>query len=57
MVKKLPANTGDAGSIPWLGRSPGEGNGNLFQWCCLGNPVDRRVWQATVHGVVAKSWI
>ena len=38
MVKDLPANAGDLGSIPGLGRSPGEGNGNLFQYSCLGFP-------------------
>ena len=47
MVKNLPANVGDAGSIPGLGRSPGEGNGNSL----LGNPMDRRAWWATVHAV------
>ena len=50
-VKKLPANVGDAGSIPGSGRSPGEGNGNLLQYSCLGNPMDRGTWRATVHGV------
>ena len=50
MAKKPPANTGDAGSIPWLGRSPGEGNGNLLQYFCLENSMD-----CIVHGV-AKSW-
>ena len=39
------------GSIPGLGRSPGEGNGNTLQHSCLGNPMDRGAWQATVHGV------
>ena len=39
------------GSIPGLGRSPGEGNGNLLQYSCLGNPMDRGAWWATVHGV------
>ena len=56
-VKNLPANAGDAryaSSIPGSGRSPGEGNGNPLQYSCLGNPMDRGVWQATVHGV-AKS--
>ena len=38
------------GLTPRSGRSPGEGNGNPFQYSCLGNPVDRRAWQATVHG-------
>ena len=47
MVKNMPANAGDAGSIPGLGRSPGEGNGNSL----LGNPMDRGAWWATVHGV------
>ena len=48
-------NAGDWGSIPGLGRSPGEGNGNPLQDYCLENPMDRGAWQATVHGV-AKSW-
>ena len=48
-------NVGDPGSIPGLGRSPGEGNGNPLQDYCLENPTDRGAWQATVHGV-AKSW-
>jgi len=57
MVKNLPANAGDAVDvdlIPGLGRCPGEGNGNPLQYPCLRNPMDRGVWQATVHGV-AKS--
>ena len=57
VVKNPPANSGDArdlGSIPGSGRFPGEGNGNPLQYCCLGNPMDRGAWQATVHGV-AKS--
>ena len=49
-------NAGDPGSIPELGRSPGEGNGNLLQYSCLENPMDRGAWQAIVHGV-AKSQI
>ena len=49
--KESPANAGDAGSSPGSERSPGEGNGNPFQYSCLGNPVDRGAWQATVHGV------
>ena len=44
-------NAGDLGSIPGLGRSPGEGNGNRLQYSCLENPMDREAWQATVHGV------
>ena len=58
MVKNLPASTGDAGdlgSIPGLGRSPGEENGNLLQYSCLENSMDRGAWQATVHGI-SKSW-
>ena len=55
MVKNLPDNAGDAGSIPGLGRSPGEKNGNTLQYSCLGNPMDGGAWLATVHGV-AKNW-
>ena len=51
MVKDLPANAGDLGSVPGSGRSPGEGNGNPLQCSCLENPMDRGAWQATVHGV------
>ena len=51
VVKNLPANEGDTGSIPGLGRSPGEGNGNPLQYYCLRNPIDRGAWQALVHGV------
>ena len=40
----------DMGSVSGLGRSPGEGNGNLLQYSCLGNPTDSETWQATVHG-------
>ena len=40
MVKNLPVNAGDAGLVPGLGRSPGEGNGNPLQYSCLGNPAD-----------------
>ena len=50
-----PEDTGDAGSIPGSGRFPGEGNGNSLQHSCLGNPMDRGAWRATVHRV-AKSW-
>ena len=42
-------NVGDLGSVPGLGRSPGEGNGNPFQYFCLENPMDRGAWRATVH--------
>ena len=51
VVNNTPANAGDSGSVPGLGRSLGEGNGNLLQLSCLGNPMDRGVWQVTVHGV------
>ena len=44
-------NVGDPGSIPGLGRFPGEGNGYPLQYSCLENPMDREAWQATVHGV------
>ena len=43
------------GLIPRLGRSPGEGNGNSLQYSCLGHPVDRGAWWATVHGVTKES--
>ena len=54
MVKNLPANAGDTGSIPGSGKSPGGGICNLLQYSCLKNPMDRGAWQ--VHGV-AKSRI
>ena len=55
--KELPANAGDAGSIPGLGRSPGEGNGSPLKYSCLENPMNRGgVGWATIHGV-AKSQI
>ena len=44
-------NAGDEGSIPGLGRSPGEGNGTPLQYSCLENPMDRGAWKAAVHGV------
>ena len=52
--KASACNAGDPSSIPGLGISPGEGNGNPLQYSCLENPTDGRAWQATVHGV-AKS--
>ena len=58
MVKNPSFNardTGDASSIPGWRRSPGGGNGNPLQHSHLGNPMDRRAWQATVHGA-AKRW-
>ena len=51
VVKNVPANAGDAVSIPGLDGSPGEGNGNPLQYSCLGNPMDRGAWWATVLGV------
>ena len=51
VVKNLPANSGEAGSIPGLERGPGAENGNPLQYSCLGNPVDRGAWWATVQGV------
>ena len=50
-VKASACNVGDPGSIPGLGRSPGEGNGNPLQYSCLENPIDGGAWWATVHGV------
>ena len=55
MVKESACKAGDLGLIPELGRSPGEGNGNPFQYSCLEKPMDRAAWWATVHGVT-KSW-
>ena len=55
VLKNLPANAGDAGSIPGSGRSPGVGNGNPLQYSCLENSMDRGAWWATVHEVT-KSW-
>ena len=55
MVKNPPANAGDnvrdKGLIPGSGRSPGVKNGNLLQYSCLENPMDRRVWRAKVYGI------
>ena len=50
-VKESISNAGDLGSIPGLGRSPGEGNGNTLQNSYLENPMDRGTWGVTVHGV------
>ena len=58
MVKNPPANAGDvrdASLILGLGRYPGVGNGNLLQHSCLGNPMDRGAWRATVHGATKES--
>ena len=54
MIKNLSANAGaigDTGSVPGSGRSPGGGNGNLLQYSCLENSMDRGAWGATVHGL------
>ena len=54
----MSANAGDAGdpgSIPGLGRSPGEGNSNPLQYFCLQNPMDRGAWKAKDHGVAKES--
>ena len=58
VVKNMPANAGDAGDsglIPGLGGSPGGGHGNPHLYSCLEDPVDRKAWWTTVHGV-ANSW-
>ena len=51
VVKNPPANATDLASILGSGRSPGGGNGNPFQYSCLGNPMDSGAWRATVHRV------
>ena len=55
MVENLPGNAEDMGLILESGRSPGDGNGNLIQNSCLGNPMDRGARWATVHGVAKES--
>ena len=58
MVNSPPTNVRealDASSIPGLGRTPGEGNGNPHQYSCLENPMDRRAWRVMVYGLT-KSW-
>ena len=55
VVTNLPANAGDAGLIPGLGRSPEDGNANPLQYACLGNPMGRKAWRAAVHGVAKES--
>ena len=49
--KESPCSAGDQGSVPGLGRSPGEGNGNPLQYSCLENPMDREAWRATIQSV------
>ena len=51
VIKNLPVNVGDAGSIPGLGRSPGKGNGNPRQYSCLENPMDIGAWQQSRTGL------
>ena len=51
VVQNLPANAEEVDSVPGLRRSSGEGNGNLLQYSCLGNPMEREAWWATVHGI------
>ena len=55
VVKNPSASAGDVGSILGSGRSLGEGNGNPFQYSCLGSHMERGAWQATVHGVAKES--
>ena len=55
VVKNLPSNAGDVGSIPGLGRSSGERSGNSLQYSCLGNPMDSGAWWATVYRVTKES--
>ena len=54
-VKNPLANAGDLGSIPGLGRFPGEGNGDPHQYSCLENHIERGAWRATFHGVTKES--
>ena len=54
MAKNQPANVRGMGLIPGLGRFPGEGNGNLVQYSCLGSPMNRGAWRASVHGVAKR---
>ena len=57
VVKNLPTKAGDTGDtdlIPGSGRSPRGGNGNLLQYYCLENAMDKGAWQATVHGVTER---
>ena len=57
-AKEFACQAGDMGLIPESGKSPGEGNGNPLQYSCLGNPMDRGVWWATVHGVTkSRTWL
>ena len=56
-MKEPTYSAGDARdprSIPGSGSSPGEGNGNPLQNSCLGNPMDKGAWRATVHGIMTE---
>ena len=53
-IKNLPGNARDMSSIPGFGRSPGEGTGSPLQYSCLGNPMNREAWWATVYGVAKR---
>ena len=61
MVKNLPTSAGDVrdvSSIPWSGRSLGDGSGNPLQYSCLESPMDRGAWRATVRGVAkSQTWL
>ena len=58
VVENLPANAGDVGSVSVSERSPWEGTGNPLQCSCLGNPMDRETWQATVPGIIkSRAWL
>ena len=57
VVKKTPAHVGGVVLVPGLGISPEEGNGSPFQYTCLGDPMDRGTWWATVHGVVKELYM
>ena len=53
--KQSACNAGDLGLVSGLGRSPGEGHGNLLQYSCLGNPMHRGAWRTIVHGITKES--
>ena len=55
MIKNLPTKAEDTSSIPGLGKSPGEENDNPLEYFCLGNPMNRGDWQATVHWIEKES--
>ena len=53
--KEATCNAGDLGSVPGLGRSPGEGNDNPLHYSCLENPMDREIWQVIVGGLQSQT--